>query len=75
MQFILFFNAFFAANFLTFDIIKTAAMNAQPAITHITHAENTPEIKRPLPRLRPIEDLSEWELARETSKTWSMEQD
>jgi hypothetical protein len=45
-------------------------MNAQPAITHITHAENTPEIKRPLPRLRPIEDLSEWELARETSKTW-----
>jgi len=25
--------------------------------------------------LRLIEDLSEWELARETSKTWSMEQD
>ena len=70
-----FFNASFVANLRTFDIIKTTAMNTQPAITRVTHAENTPEIKRPLPRLRPIEDLSEWEIARETSKTWSMEQD
>jgi hypothetical protein len=50
-------------------------MTAQPAITPATVAENTPEVKRPLPQLRLIEDLSEWELARETSKTWSMEQD
>jgi len=36
---------------------------------------DAPEIKRPAPNMRRIESLSEWELARETSKTWSMEQD
>ncbi|MEK9527813.1 MAG: hypothetical protein VW349_00660 [Gammaproteobacteria bacterium] len=36
---------------------------------------DAPEIKKPAPTMRRIETLSEWELARETSKTWSMEQD
>lgn len=50
-------------------------MNPNPAITLHATADNAPEVKRPLPQLRLVEDLSEWELARETSKTWSMEQD
>lgn len=33
------------------------------------------EIKRPNPNYPVDEKLSEWELARQTSKTWSMEQD
>ena len=36
---------------------------------------DAPEVKKPAPNMRRIETLSEWELARETSKTWSMEQD
>ena len=36
---------------------------------------DAPEIKNPAPNMRRIETLSEWELARETSKTWSMQQD
>ena len=75
MLFILFFNAFFTATLRGVDITEATTMNAQPAITRVTVEENTAEVKRPLPQLRLIEDLSEWELARETSKTWSMEQD
>ena len=40
-----------------------------------TATPDAPEIKKPAPNMRRIETLSEWELARETSKTWSMEQD
>tara|TARA_Y100001934_G_C11698113_1_gene471055 strand:- start:266 stop:391 length:126 start_codon:yes stop_codon:yes gene_type:complete len=34
-----------------------------------------PEVKRPSPNYEVEDNLSEWELARQTSKTWSMEQD
>lgn len=34
-----------------------------------------PEVKRPNTQYNVDESLSEWELARQTSKTWSMEQD
>lgn len=34
-----------------------------------------PEIKRCLPNTCTDTDLSEWDRARQTSKTWSMEQD
>lgn len=34
-----------------------------------------PEIKRPLPAYELNESLSEWEQARNSSKTWSMGQD
>ena len=36
---------------------------------------NQPEIKRCLPNTRPDIELSEWDRARQSSKTWSMEQD
>ena len=35
----------------------------------------SPEVKKPLRYENLDESLSEWELARMTSKTWSMEQD
>lgn len=34
-----------------------------------------PEIKKPMKVVPADESLSEWELARQTSKTWSMEQE
>ncbi len=36
---------------------------------------DTGELKRPVIRAVESESLSEWELARMTSKTWSMEQE
>jgi len=40
-----------------------------------TKQNETTEVKQPYP-YRPVEEsMSEWERARETSKTWSMEQD
>ncbi|MBL6687886.1 MAG: hypothetical protein ISP92_06620 [Pseudomonadales bacterium] len=49
---------------------------AQAAIAIDTVSNEEPEIKRSI-RLTPVatRHLTEWELARETSKTWSMEQD
>jgi len=63
----------------------------QPVITHTEHLlmaqsqravadhyptnPDQPEIKRCLPNTRPDIELSEWDRARQTSKTWSMEQD
>lgn len=35
----------------------------------------TPEIKHTIPYHEVDDSLSEWELSRQTSKTWSMEQD
>jgi hypothetical protein len=44
------------------------------AVRYPTNPEQ-PEIKRCLPNVRPDIELSEWDRARQTSKTWSMEQD
>jgi len=38
-------------------------------------SNETPEIKHTIQHHEVDESLSEWELSRETSKTWSMEQD
>ncbi|MEM7362766.1 MAG: hypothetical protein AAF525_01975 [Pseudomonadota bacterium] len=34
-----------------------------------------PEVKKPMKVVPADESMSEWELARQTSKTWSMEQE
>ena len=47
---------------------------SQPTHTEFTATE-MPEIKRVHAQPLNLEDLSEFELARMTSKTWSMEQD
>ena len=46
-------------------------MNPQPRIPNIESSE----VKQPMQYHSVDESLSEWELARLTSKTWSMEQD
>ena len=51
------------------SVTKTAALRED-------HLEfETAELKKRLTSCESEESLSEWELARSTSKTWSMEQD
>ena len=51
------------------SLLKTAALRED-------HLEfETAELKKRLTSCESEESLSEWELARSTSKTWSMEQD
>ena len=44
-------------------------------LTQAVDDRSESEVKRPSPNYEIDETLSEWELARQTSKTWSMEQD
>lgn len=49
-------------------------IQAAPVERHESRIE-LPEVKKPIQVAPADESLSEWELARQTSKTWSMEQD